>query len=688
MSVSHNRPTIKAINTAKPPRLSDANNKSSNPKTGMLRLASQGKFCTAIDIRPTQSAGLCTRAADELTHYLERSVGQKTQKLPRNNAETHTNTARIIIELNPTLDTNPESFTWTVNATAATLTSKTTPGIEHGVHWFLEKFLGIRWLWPGSTGEVVPSHPTLHIPHGQWLEQPDFAWRRIGLGGALLERHDYESANRNYLRLDQNHDIEFQRWAWRNRLGGLNIADGHLLGEMLPAENLGEDHPEYFALVDNQRDAKFHNGKHNNQPCTTNPESLNHIAQQVIARFKNDPTLDAVSVGLNDGWRLCQCENCKAIDQQFKNQKIIHQHAAMAADIDPPTSNHVDGTVRTEKPVTDRIFTYVNDMWQRIEKHCPDKKLLMLIYAACRTPPTSTRLPNQVIAQFCTMCNRYTDANWREQEMKQLQKLSDFAENIGIYEYYEQGAWPAIMRLFPRLASQSIKDFHDAGARYFATQPGYGFATNGLNFFVLSRMLWDVNANVEEIIHDYCLSAFGSEAATTMQRFFDAFEQRWVDCDALQNIEARHPLLGIGELYPDDFLHEREQDLQRAYTQCNNDDQRARVAFIRRGFELTCAVQKAFVATNALQKTLAAEIWDDDFARHIPNTSTEQQRSMLARALVLWQHATQVAEQYHGQFVYSEFWFQYTPGLQHWPRPMYWQRPLKLIEKSWSTHAR
>jgi len=48
---------------------------------------------------------------------------------------------------------------------------------------------------------------------------------------------------------------------------------------------------------------------------------------------------------------------------------------------------------------------------------------------------------------------------------------------------------------------------------------------NGLNYYVLSKLLWNPYADVDAIMADYCQSGFGP-AAPAIQRYFDAVEQQ------------------------------------------------------------------------------------------------------------------------------------------------------------------
>ena len=67
---------------------------------------------------------------------------------------------------------NPaEAFGWSVLFERGTL---------NGVYEFLERFLGIRFYFPGEIGTVVPKHQQLNLLQMDIYDRPDFPRRRFG----------------------------------------------------------------------------------------------------------------------------------------------------------------------------------------------------------------------------------------------------------------------------------------------------------------------------------------------------------------------------------------------------------------------------------------------------------------------------------------------------------------------------
>lgn len=52
-------------------------------------------------------------------------------------------------------------------------------GTLYGVYDFLEKTIGVKWLWPGELGRHVPKHRTIIIPSLDEIVEPKLEWREF-----------------------------------------------------------------------------------------------------------------------------------------------------------------------------------------------------------------------------------------------------------------------------------------------------------------------------------------------------------------------------------------------------------------------------------------------------------------------------------------------------------------------------
>ena len=191
-------------------------------------------------------------------------------------------------------------------------TDARTPADPHGTRYavttFLEDKLGVRYLWPGELGKVVPRRETIVVEDFQHRFTPTLAQRRIrsmgyhdriqvGLDRLGFTKEDYER-----LRADaQRTQAESPDWFGWHRLGGtLNMNGGHAFGHLWA--KYGKDHPDWFALQpDGSRDQSRNPDRA--RLCKSNPDLIAAIAREKIEELNRNPTLLGVSMGPNDGGR-------------------------------------------------------------------------------------------------------------------------------------------------------------------------------------------------------------------------------------------------------------------------------------------------------------------------------------------------------------------------------------------------
>ena len=122
----------------------------------------------------------------------------------------------------------------------------TRVGTLFGAYEFLEKSLGVRWLWPGELGEVIPPANDLSLSVERWDQtgQPVFIharWRDAGAATAAPEGWSSPAARAKYLR-------ELSRWLRRHRFAmGVNMDMAHSFTHWW--DRFAADHPEYFNLL-------------------------------------------------------------------------------------------------------------------------------------------------------------------------------------------------------------------------------------------------------------------------------------------------------------------------------------------------------------------------------------------------------------------------------------------------------
>jgi hypothetical protein len=435
----------------------------------------------------------------------------------------------------------------------------------------------------------------------------------------------------------QHQELE-KLWEKRNGFGGAVIYGGHAMNEILPPAKFGPTHPEYYALVNGKRTWEHADGKHGAQPDTSDPDVIRIVADYGHEFFKEHPDYDEFAISLNDGGGFCECDRCRRLDTGATQQQSE----------DPEL-----GKAGKTRVITDRIVTFANAVADVIAKKDPDKKLILFAYGPYKQPPTRVKPRPNVIIQYTF----HASLDWNpEAEAKQYEETgawSGAASNLGVYEYFIQGNSPDIPRLMPEPIARSVRKLHAQGYRYYQTQAGDGYAVNGLNYYVLGRLLWDPSADVRQMQSDFVETGFG-KAAPAVNRYLTRLEDQWkaqngkaVAMDAATESQFRR----VAEAYPPDFRAGCRADLEEAY-RLSSGVERDRVRFLQKGLEYVDQT------VAAVEKTLP--LFGNGW-KFSPAVAAPEQPDMTAfrQALSAWEQRDQYVESLKEDFVIAYFWVRY-----------------------------
>lgn len=354
-----------------------------------------------------------------------------------------------------------EDYTIRSEKGGLTLVGQTPQAVEHAV-WDLLHRIGFRQFFPGKTWEVEPHRPSLSIDLNV-SESPDYHVRKIWAGfGYLKER-------------EAVHD----EWNRRNRAtSGITLSSGHSYGAVMSRHEAEfAAHPEYLALVDGIRQRpKF---------CIANTGLRKLVADDALAQFAKDPTLDSISCDPSDGGGWCECAECAKIGS-----------------------------------VSDRALLLANEVAEAVNAAHPGRLIGMYAYNEHSPPPSIEAHPNVVISVATGFIRGgYTIdqliAGWQAK-----------VKTLGIREYYSVNTWDRDLPGAARGGNleylrTTIPHFHASGARFMSAESSDNFGPNGLGYYLASRMLWDVNEaeNVEALVTDFLDKSFGP-AREPMRKFY------------------------------------------------------------------------------------------------------------------------------------------------------------------------
>lgn len=380
-------------------------------------------------------------------------------------------------------------------------------GTLNAVYAFLEDYVGVRWLFPGELGEVVPRHATLRLPAIDRREQPLVAKRRIR--DVALTRETV------FAPILQQWGIPLAEWKrafapevnapWfrRQRLGArIEIEGGHSYAGYY--EKYSGDHPDFFAL---QPDGTRRQVPERERLCVSHPDLPEFVARHRVAALQADPTRQTISIAPNDGGanKFCMCARCRSWDPPDA-PKIF----ANPALIDPAT-----GQPFPEYPsLSDRYFRFFNAVARHVRAELPDRGVVTYAYSVYRTPPvTIPQLEPNLIVCFVGL-NLADIAAWSQVAPRLAIRPNDLGPMIEL-------GLPRNSAPFLARAVKFAVDHHAVAFDFDNCHGNWG--GHGLDYYVLARALWNPGLDVADVIADYCRAAYGPGAAA-MLRYFRRLE--------------------------------------------------------------------------------------------------------------------------------------------------------------------
>jgi hypothetical protein len=372
---------------------------------------------------------------------------------------------------------------------------------EHAVTAFLEEKLDVRYLWPGELGKVIPRRATIVLPEFESAAKPLLPFRRI----RMMEYHDRVQEGLDRLGLAKDDYVKgldqagWSSWQWLG--GALNLVGGHAFDGY--GERYGKEHPEWFAL---QPDGTRDRSKTRVRLCKSNPELIAQIAANKIAELRANPALLGVSISPSDGGRatFCVCAKCEALDA--------------------PDGPKVKWGDVEHVSYTDRLVWFSNAIAERVAAVLPDKLLVFDVYSVYSAPPLQRALHPNIVLRYANLGGYHDEATRRRESAEfdawaQAGRRFFWRPNLLM-----EGRRTGFPLISPHRIADDFRRVVKAGAIGFDFDcVCHHWATQGLNYYVVARLLGDPERDVDAIIDDYCRAGFGAGAAS-VRRYFDLLE--------------------------------------------------------------------------------------------------------------------------------------------------------------------
>jgi len=495
------------------------------PSASEILLTEDGQTRHAIVI--ARDASMPARfAADELQKYVLQISGARLPILAKGDedpaicvTENGALDAGLIDRLRPELSGRGEDgYLVRTEGNQILLLGNSPRATLYAVYHFLEAHLGCAWCAPGD--DTVPREKTIRVPPiDDRVGPPALGMRQIILypyGGEWLQQNnlphtDWLAKNRfNWAHPAPNGPYSWERNKSRETLvpevekRGLYLeVGGHTFNTWLPPDRYADEHPEYYALLEDgtRATAKDHKGG----LCLSHPQVAKEVAANIIAWLHENPEVDAVDLWHNDSRTYCRCPNCA-----------------------PRTAEEDDGRLA----YTRMYIRFTNQVAALVARRHPNVLINFLAYAhTTDCPPGAEPLADNVLVGLClfprpsqrTMRPLETspqrlDAHLRR-EIPAWRKL---AKHFYIYEYYtfspRQKVWSMVSMMsadVPYLVESAVDGIS-------SDQWGPGWYP--LNMYAFGKLTWNPELTPQEIIDDFCAKYYG-RAAPPMARYWSTLEE-------------------------------------------------------------------------------------------------------------------------------------------------------------------
>lgn len=360
--------------------------------------------------------------------------------------------------------------------------SATQTGTLSGVCDFLERCLGIQFLWHDKLGTIVPQHERMVVPDLDIDTAPAWTYRRLAYSPEGMCAEDMFARR---LRLGHSH----------------TVSHSHAWFQIMPVEQYGKEHPEWFAEIDGKRKPEYYMEHHGGQVCTTNAAVIEVFAKAAIDYFNTQPTRDMFSLSPNDGGGFCTCAKCRALDNGVR----------------------ADG-----RPIlTDRLITFYNAIAERVVKVHPTRLLGAYAYSFYREPPEKVKPHPNLYLVHATNTAFHQGVGWPEEHAMEQQWRSG-AKHLAKYDiYYSPDSslnliTPMTQHLVERIRAE-VQIGMEGGYLYM----GQSYEQLGAGHYLMARLMWDADADAKSLAANYYRTLYG-KAGPQVHAYYDLLEERLV----------------------------------------------------------------------------------------------------------------------------------------------------------------
>jgi hypothetical protein len=271
----------------------------------------------------------------------------------------------------------------------------------------------------------------------------------------------------------------------------------HTFELLVPPEKYAKTHPEFYSLIDGERNPVT-------QLCLSNEEVFRVLVADLKKRIEKNPKAKYWSVSQNDNDKCCQCKSCTALNKKYG---------------DVPSGS---------------MLWFVN----KVAEQFPDKIISTLAYWYTRVAPKNIVAAPNVNIMLCNI------ESTRERPVfetdpaftRDLQDWGRISQDLLIWDYNIQFANP--VSPFPNLHTigSNIKFYIQNNVRaLFMQATGNKGEFGHLRAYLITKLMWNPDADPKAVVDDFLEGYYGA-AAPWIAKYIEIMRQALLRDDFQLNI--------------------------------------------------------------------------------------------------------------------------------------------------------
>jgi len=398
-------------------------------------------------------------------------------------------------------------------------------GVLNGVYDFLEKNAGVLWTRSSTTnlGTLYDPSETIAITKFDYREKSPFDLRGFnfigyGANGEYHEDPGTEAmAASNKVNAKMAEFANQQLWSRHEQVGIKAVTLGHNLEYWLPNEEYFADHPDYYNMDVNGEN--YIPVADDTQINFYHPDVPGVIAGRV-QQFLSEHPIEYVGIGIND--------------THYFQQGVLSSSPFVTEDnvVVQPSDPDYKSTV---------FFSFLNKIAAKVKVTNPGVKITTFAYFFTDIPPR-VKLEDNIVVLVAPVSGddrvpfNTTDVNNPNYPHRvKLENWLQNTTNIIMYNYYGSFISDAYERPIAEKVQADMKYYRDMNIKGVMPEivmdariPNWSI--NALQFWLFQRVMWDPDADLEQLKADYIRKAYGA-AAVPMSTYYDLIEQGWNQYD-------------------------------------------------------------------------------------------------------------------------------------------------------------